>query len=322
MDYAKPLTYRGLNLNSILVDRSEQAAQDRSGKLSGIMVEDFIVGPVQGVGYTEKRSNADGRDASDVYLDSRRLVVQGTVYGENAADAHDRFQELCSVISPTGAYNAEPGAYGYLPLTWFEPTNDPRYDTEEDVDGNVNRWREVFANARPLTIPERRWVRDRTGGIKSKGIGVPFIAYFEAIDPRIYVEPVIEHDLEHAAGTFGGTFLNRGDYPSPLNIQLAFAALATPGTVTITGAGAVTVITIPSSAVTQIIRYNGALRVLTQEEDGQTEVQRQDLLDFTGENENPAIEPTPLDEAEATWSVTTNKALQAGSKLWFYEAYA
>lgn len=319
MDFTKPLTYRGLDLNSVVIDPSDQAQIDKPGRLAGIAIDDFVVGGVQGVGYTEKRSNADGRDASDVFLDSRRLVANGTVYGDTAGDAHDRFQQLCSVISPTGAYNSEPGAYGYLPLSWYEPTNDPRY---EFADESGTRWRQVFANARPLIIPERRWVRDRTGGRKAGGLSVPFIAYWEAIDPRIYVEPVIEDALNHAAGTFGGTFLNRGDYPSPLNIQLVFNALGTPGTVTITAGGAVIVLTIPSSDDVQTIRYNGFLRVLTQEEEGSTEVQRQDLLDFTTENENPVVEPTPLGEDEAAWQVVTDKTLQAGSKFWFYEAYA
>jgi hypothetical protein len=317
VDFRKPLLYRGLDLNGVVIDAAETDAEKRAGRLVGIQIEDFVVGSVQGVGYTEKRSNDDGRDASDVYLDSRRLIAQGTVYGASFADAHDRFQQLCSIISPTGAFLASPGSYGYLPLTWMEATDDPRFEVDEDD----LRFRTVFCNARPLIVPERRWTRDKQGTKANLGQAVQFTAYWEAIDPRIYVDPYYTHEIDGASGIRNGTFLHRGDYPAPLNVLLEVASGQAQGTVTITAGGVVMVITVPDEDDAQTIRYNGALKVLTVTIND-IETQRQDLLTATTEAEHPKVDPTPLGDDEAAWSVNSTIALAAGSRLWFHEAFA
>lgn len=317
MDYNKPLCYRDLDYNSVAIDPSIALAESRAGRLVGIQAEELIVGSVQGVGYTEKRANADGRDASDVTLDSRRIIVVGTIYGEDAADAHDRFQQVCANANPTRAYDESPGDYGYLPLSWWEPTNDSRFTA--DADGN--RWRTVFINARPIVVPERRWSRDHSGGKAANGFAIPFTAYWEAKDPRVYLDPYTQYNLQRAtAGSITGTFLHRGDYPAPLQVLLVVGSAAAAGTVTVTAGGSVMVITIPNSSVEQVIRYNGDLKVLTVTENN-VEVQRQDLLSFSTALEHPQIVPT-IGEDEASWTVVTTVALGVGSRLWFHEAYA
>ena len=53
------------------------------------------------------RSQADGLDASDVYLAGRRLAIHGTVYGTTRANLFDRLQQLRAVMSPTGAFTQD-----------------------------------------------------------------------------------------------------------------------------------------------------------------------------------------------------------------------
>ena len=240
MDLSRPVYYRGLNLNDAT------AAAGRM-PISGRQLDQVSIGAVTGVGYTEKRSQADGRDSSDVYLDGRRFLLSGSVFGESRSEAFDKLQEIRSVFTPTGAFADRPGAYGYLPLAWQEPTLDSRYPLD---DVTQLRFRDLYANCRPLATPEVRMDRDRSGGKEGLGAGFQYSVQLEARDPRIYVDPAVTQDLVDNTTSQSGTWENRGDYPSPLKALFVINPhAATTGRITVEAGGSQMLIQVPPSTV-------------------------------------------------------------------------
>lgn len=323
MDLSRPVAYRGLALN-------DAVPAIGSGRITGNLIDDVSIGAVNGVGYSEKRSMADGRDVSDVFLDGRRIVMSGTVYGTDLADTHDRFQQLRSILTPTAAFSDEPGAYGYLPLSWDEPTGDTRFLADP---GGVIRYRHLYANVRPMASPELRVNRDRSGGRPTLGSGFPFQVVFDAKDPRLYIAPEVMADYTDNTTGQAGNWVNRGDYPAPLNVLLITAPhSAKDGQFTLVAGGSTMNIILAKSVNQSIYRYDGTLKILTVEENA-IEVLRMDLLVFPAENTHPLIQPNPPVPAGSSspWSISTVITvdathqvvpLLANSRMWFNEAYA
>lgn len=303
MDLSRAIVYRGFNLNGV----TQYAAQTM---WYGSMVESVRMGNVPGVGWTEKRSLGDGNDASDVFLGTRRVQLQGHVYGRVLAEMFDFQQELMTVLSPTASYMANPAEFGYNPLYYAVPTLDVTWLPDE----NGDRLRTLYVNVRPLATPSVDIIRDSTGGQPDLGAGIAWSVTLEAKDPRVYVFPDREVSLYGAGPPYNGTFNNRGDYPSPLNILLVVPANTT-ATYQFTGGGSNMYIDIPTSSVQQAFRYDGYLRVLTVESNG-TEVLRMDLLRFVNETTHPAIQPGNSD-----WTFT-GPGLAPGSRLFWSEAYS
>lgn len=317
MDLRRPISYRDFALNTIVRSPGEPQV--------GCMVERVDFSSVGADGYTEKRSQGDGYDASDIYLGKRIVQMSGTIYGETLADLHDRLQNLRSTLLPTASFTDEPGAYGYVPLSYEEAT------------GNTADWptgyRTLYVRARPLSAPSFQVVRDAVGGAADRGGGIPWSAVWDCIDPRCYVSPDVFLDFadnSHAnpSSPSPDQFVNRGDYPTPINILLVVATQAKPGFFTFVTGGSTMKITIPQSANTQTIRYNGRLKVLTIEELG-LEVLRMDCLTFTTETTHPLIVPTPLPGQDYTWTTVWSGGgstymtipLAAGSRIFYSEAF-
>jgi hypothetical protein len=300
LDLTRAVMYRGLDLNGCA-----QIAQGQ--RLYGSLLQSVQMGNVPGVGWTEKRSLGDGNDASDVYLGPRRIFLSGHLYGRTRAEMFDFQQVLVTALSPTAAYNDTPADFGYNPLYYSVPTADEAF--EEDVNGD--RLRVLFVNARPLATPTVDINRDASGGQDNLGSGIAWASVLEAKDPRVYVFPDREVNLD---GTDSGTFANRGDYPAPLNFLLVAPAGA-GGTFHFDGALTVMDIVIPAATVQQTFRYDGYLHVLTVETNG-LEVLRMDLLKFVNETTHPVVQP-----GSSGWSAT-GPALAAGSRLFWAEAYS
>lgn len=301
MDLTRAVMYRGLNLNG--------AAQIQQGeRLYGSLLQSVQMGNIPGVGWTEKRSLGDGNDASDVFLGTRRIFLSGHLYGRTRAEMFDFQQVLVTALSPTAAYDENKADFGYNPLYYSVPTRDEAYD--EDINGD--RLRVLYANARPLATPTVDINRDASGGQDDLGSGIAWSAVLEAKDPRIYVFPDREETL--SGGTQSGSFVNRGDYPAPLNFLLV-AAAGTSGTFHFDGAGSVMDIDIPAASVEQVFRYDGYLHVLTVTTNGR-EVLRMDLLKFVNETTHPLVQP-----GSSGWS-STGPALATGSRLFWSEAYS
>lgn len=298
MDLTRPVAYRGLNLND---------ATFANAPTLGIALESVGWPGVQGVGYTEKRSQADGFDASDVYLGLRRLLVHGTVYGRSRAELFDKVQQLREACSPTAAFTDEPGSYGYLPLTYDEPTL--------EVADFTNGFKPLQVFVRPVQTPALQIVRDSIGGVPDRGGAIAFDIGFEAKDPRIYVRPEATTNL--TGTTASGNLRNRGDYPAPLNGLFVIPAANPAGLITVNVGGSQMQITVPDSAAQQTIRYDGTAKILTVEENG-LEVLRMDLLKFLANTTYPLVPPGL---SAWSWSSTAG-AVGTGSRLWFWESFA
>ena len=301
MDLSRAVIYRGLDLNGV-------AQIDPGGRLYGAQIANVQMGNVAGVGWTEKRSLGDGNDASDVYLGPRRMLMQGHVYGRTRAEMFDFQQVLLTTLSPTSAYDSNPSDFGYNPLYYSVPTEDTDYDEEDGV-----RIRHLYVNVRPLATPTVDINRDASGGLELSGSGIAWSSVLEGKDPRVYVYPDREVDLQ-GPGEESGTFFNRGDYPAPLNIHLVIAP-STSGTFHFVGAGTNMRITVPAASVQQVFRYDGYLHILTVGTNG-LDVLRMDLLSFVNETTHPVVQSGSSD-----WT-TDGPALAAGSRLLWAEAYS
>lgn len=293
--------YRGFNLNGV----SQLASGER---LYGAQIANVKMGNVPGVGWTEKRALGDGNDASDIYLGPRRVFLSGHLYGRTRAEMFDLQQQLVTVLSPTAAYNESPADFGYNALYYAVPTDDTGYA----LDSNGDRLRTLYVNARPLATPTVDINRDASGGQDDLGSGMAWSGVLECKDPRVYVYPDKTANLD---GSDSGTFVNRGDYPAPLNFLLVKAAGGS-GSYHFVGAGTDMTISIPAATVQQVFRYDGYLRVLTVETNG-VEVLRMDLLSFANETTHPFVQPG----TSPTWT-GTGPALAAGSRLFWAEAYS
>ena len=330
MDLWRPVSYRNVQLNNVAVVPGGSVN-------TGVAIDRVVFGGVPGVGYTEKRSLSDGRDASDIYLESRRIVLQGTIYGTTRAEAFSRMAVLRTAMSPTGAFVADPSIYGYLPLYWQEPTTDTRFDADEETG---IRYRSLHANVRPLATPEFDVIRDRLGGVEDRGSGIPWTVQLEAIDPRIYGDRVTVYlddtdNINHDHVVSGPYYLtNRGGYPAPVRLEFTVAAnQVKSGFAKFTIGGSIMRIGIPKSTKKQTIRYDGIKKVLTIEENG-LEVLRMDQLRFLSESTHPLV---PAGTTEWTWTtlpadvvvppeVASSYAAQPigadpTSRIWFDEAY-
>lgn len=315
MDLTRPVRYRGLNLNTA-------ASAGPGDPISGITLEQVLIGGAPGVGYTEKRSMTDGYDASDVYLGRRVWRCRASVYGLTRADLYDRAQDLMSCIHPTAAYLDDVAMHGYLPLTYEVPTLFTEDWGEEMSEGDFPvglgyGYRALQVYARPLGQPDQIIDKDRTGGVMNRGLAIPFQWAWDIIDPRVYVQDEQTYDISGAAGSLiDQPIINRGDYPTPVKVLLNIAASEGGGTVDITVGTSTFQIIIADSTEQQVYRYDAMRKVLTVTEEGQ-EVTRMDLLDLQDEDSHPMILP-----GAGAYSIVSTVALDTNSRLFFNEAYA
>jgi hypothetical protein len=313
MDLTRPVTYRTHPIND-----ADFAAQ---GAIKGIRLDSVDYSDASGVGYTEKRSMADGDDSSDVFLSSRRVMLQGSVFGTSLADLFDRLQRLRYIFSPTSAYNEDQALLGYLPLQFEVPTLSSLWPA--DVDG-VRRIPQEL-RVRPMRLPQWTLNRDRIGNEESLGQGLPFQALLLAKDPRVYAQ--VEVAYTSWVGQTSGTnqsLTNRGDYPSPLNILLTSNAGDIQTVLDVSGLdGSNMKLTMPAHATKpQVLRYDGRDKVVYLEVDGKTSL-RMDLLSLTSGTTHPRLKPgVNTFNWTRTPSSGTGAAIRTNSRMWFWESWA
>lgn len=297
-DLKQPVEYRGYDFNGNW--RSD------GGLIYGSQLNSVNISRVPSAGYTEKRALGDGRDASDVYLDSRRIEMTGQVYGETRGECFDELANILKTLNPVLAYDADPSRKGYLPLTFSRPTS--------DLNNHPSGVIPLHMYVRPLALPLYTVVRDLTGGLESKGMTIPWEAQCEAKDPRLYG---LDIAVPLAGVSGGGTLSNRGHYFAPLTISMPVLAAQPAGTFTLVTSGAQLVITIPNETVDQVLTYDGNRKVLLQTKNGITTL-RMDLLSFLSGTTHPRIPPG----GDAyTWS-STGVTTFDGTLLLYAEAYA
>ena len=276
MDLKQPVEYRGYDLNGRW--RSEGA------RIYGSQINTANLSAVSAAGYTEKRALDDGRDASDVYLEARRVALAGQVWGESRGEVYDELQNLLFSLSPTHAYAEDPVVKGYLPLTFSRPTTH-EWDWPDGMQGLV-------LYSRPIALPEYTIMRDAMGGEDSKGGTIMWSAMLDCIDPRIYVdeEQLIALSASGSVGSGSGSFDNRGDNYSPLQVHLDVPAAKAAGTFDLIVAGSQLHITIPNSSNDQELDYDGRKKLMYLTESGVTTI-RMDLMSLLSGTAHPRIPP-------------------------------
>jgi hypothetical protein len=304
MDLDRPVTYRGLPLNTVGMTVGETLR-------FGCVLEEADFGDVMGVGYVEKRAQGDGNDASDVYLSARQVRLTGFIYGRTKAETFDRLQDLRSAFTPTSAYLESPGQRGYLPLEFDVPTED-----ELNFPGH---WKLMVMYARPRAQPQFKIRRDTgsqaNGPLTFKGSGIGWSGLLECKDPRIYLR---DPHWEYFVGSESGTLPNRGDYPAPADVLLDVAAGAALGTVTIKIGTTTAIIHVAASASAQVYRYSSTHKVLTVETNS-VEVLRMDLLEL---EENGVHLLVPPGNEPYTITKVGTFTLTANTRLMYNEAFA
>jgi hypothetical protein len=314
-----PVTYNGTDLNTI--------EMMGNGVRRGCMLEEFDYGRAQGMGYTEKRSQDDGLDASDVFLGARYINLTGTVYGENPGDTFDRLQAVRSALTPTVAYDVGQPDYGYIPLQFSMPTNDTAFESPGSPGVYV---KELEFRARPVGQPQFSIRRDMGalpgGGMQGdsslgeKGGAIQWRATLECKDPRMYVRPDIW--VPFTTPQTGVPIYNRGDYPAPLNVLLGVTSSSANSGIEIDVGGSTLKIALPSLA-NAVVRYSGELKVLTVDTGG-IDTLRMDLLTLGTNQQHPKVMPTSPTHSEVYNIRFTGTApvLAAGTRLMYSESFA
>jgi hypothetical protein len=316
MDLSKPIDYRGLQLND-----ADLAAGQRL--LRGIAIEKADYSTVDAVGYTEKRAEADGLHASDVYLGPRLIDLSGVIYAASAPELFDRLRLLRVVFSPTSTYQEDPVNKGFVPLRFHQTTE----DTQSFPGGLIN----LFIRARPRGLPRWNLTRDRIIGVASKPQSLPWQVSLLAKDPRVYIDPQQVIDISGAAHTaaVNAKATNRGDYESPLNILLVIGNVApvAGSQFRLQGFGVDMRIAIEPKA-NVVYRWRGNDRTLmTQDarDPNSPEALRMDLVTFAGRARKPMV-PAKINPVsrpfQSDFSYTCTTALAAGSRLFWNEAFA
>lgn len=302
MDTTQPIIYRGYTLNDPDLKFDADAGSGRGAQ--GSQVDTFDISDVEIVQFLEKRALEDGMDAGDVFQATRKVSMTGTLYGRTRALFYDEVDSFMAATAAVLAQRDEPAEKGYQPLYYAKPTNRAAYEDDSYI---IELFVKALPRSRHITIE-----KDSHGGV-NKGLAAPWRGMWLMKDPAIYgVTPI---DVDLSGGNASGDFVNRGNYISRLNFLVEVGAAA--GSITIAAGGVTLTITVPASTGDRIIRYNGKEKLLSFEENS-VELIRFDLLGLDSSGGHPAIAP-----GTSPYVVTFNTVVpQAGSHMWFYEAYA
>jgi len=299
VDLTRQIGYRGFAANTL--------TKDANNALYGCEIKKVDYPGVQGVGYDEKRAQADGFDASDVYLGKRLIGLTMAVYGRTRGECWDYLQQAINAFTPTAAYDESPGDKGYLPFDYYVPTA----NLTDFPDGYIHR--QVFA--RPVRGPTLQFDSDTHGGLDTQPLSIPFTVLLEAKDPRVYAYIPTTWDLYSPSPS--KTLVNLGDYPTPLNILLEVGA-GVGGSFHFVGAGTDMVIEVDTQSYTQTIRYSAVLKVLSVEVQN-VETLRMDLLTFKQQKTHPLV---PVGSSAFNYSLNGGLVLLDGSRFWHWDAWA
>ena len=302
MDLALPVVYRGMDINSL-------AALTPGSPLDGYALHEARFQPVDGFGYSEKRSLADGYDYGKVFLGRRVLMLRGNVYASTVALLHDRIRLLRALFTPTLCYAEDPQNFGFLALDFSWRT--------EDIDYFPDGLIPVRLYVRPDEQPGVFFPRDASNGSDGRGYSEVFETTLVARDPRFYAQTTVEVAATATTGT--GTVTNRGDYPTPLQFVLVLSgATSGPRTMTLTGFGSTMTVTVPAGPATRTVIIDGDKKVCTlMTGDPVVETLRMDLVHFAAAQTWPQVQPG---DNTYDW-VSTGGGKSAGSRLWFREAF-
>lgn len=307
-----PIQYNGVDLNTV-IDLG-------NGLRKGCLIEEFDYGQSQGMGYTEKRSQDDGLDVSDVYMGARTIRLTGTAYGGTIAELFDLLQNIRTIFTPTVSFATDQPDHGFIPLTFSIPTMDAQFPSAAG-DGTAPYVRSLEFRARPVGQPQFAIRRD-TGSFNGEGSGrggaVTWHATLLCADPRMYVRPDIW--VPFTGPITGQPITNRGDYPAPVDILLGITSSAAGSSIQIDIGGSNLTITL-GALTNAVVRYSGTLKILTLQLSGATtDTLRMDMLAFRNNTTHPKVLALPGQVWNARLYGTM--VLASGTRLMYSESFA
>jgi hypothetical protein len=319
--FESPVRYNGFSLN----DGAPLVGS--TGVRRGCVLEVFDYSRAQGVGYTEKRAQDDGLDATDVYMGPRYITLAGTLYGTDEADLQDLLQGLRRALTPTTAYAFDPWDSGYIPLEFSLPTTDGRFALRTDPASTTIRERLVEYRARPTGQPSFQLRRDAGAqpgahGESFGGMAVQWQGQLECKDPRMYVRP--DKWVNFTTPQTALSVVNRGDYPSPLDILLITNSSPAGSYVEVDSGGSTIRLKVGGLAADTIVRYSGELKVLTIDNaaGGEADVLRMDLFVLLASRNHPQVAPDTNAINIRFGPSGGTPTLKTGSRLMFSESFA
>lgn len=275
-----------------------------TGVLRGFSTEEVRFLPVEGFGYREKRSLADGYDFGPVYLGKRDIYLRGVCYGENEYDLAQRLYDFRAAMTPTLAYAHDPLNHGFLPLTFTFPY------WQENQSGNFTVYARPYEQPGNFVIPE-------TASIPGQPGSFVWEARFECRDPRFYlgVDASVS-SIAMTGATFSGSINAIGNGRAPVSL-----ILVTTGTGAVThtfnGLGTVFTLNVPEGlASSTIVTVDSALKVVTVKQPDLPEVLRMDIIEFAAGNTWPV-----LPQGNNPISSTTTAASQPYIYLYYRDSF-
>lgn len=182
MDTTRDIIYRGFTLN-------DESITDNivGGVIDGCVVDSFDLSDVDVVQWLEKRSQADGSDAGDVFHGVRRVRLAGTLYGTTRNLLYDSLNDLRAALNPVLAQREEPLDRGFRPMFFSVPTN----RIEDYPSGAI----ELQMKLLPRSLQHRSG-RDEQGGIDADPLAMPWQATFIGKDPGIFSADPVEVEFD------------------------------------------------------------------------------------------------------------------------------
>lgn len=113
--------------------------------------------------------------------------------------------------------------------------------------------------------------------------------------------------------------VNRGNYHTPLNMLIAVGTGA--GSIVVSVAGSNFTLTVPSSTNARILRFKGADKIVTLEEEDLEET-RLDIITFQNETTWPMIPEGDTELSLTATGLVIDVGATDGSHFWFWETYA
>jgi hypothetical protein len=199
MDTSREIIYRGFTLNPDDGDLALTGGGAAGSGITGCKVDSFDMSDVDVVQWTEKRAQADGNDAGDVFLGPRRIRMAGTLYGLTRPALFDQLWDLRAALNPVLAQREEPLDKGYRPLYFTVPT--------ERVDDYPEGIIELQVKALPRAF-QQVTRDDESGGDDDDSLAIPWQATFLCRDPGIFSADPITVNFDATSSVTGTTGAN------------------------------------------------------------------------------------------------------------------
>jgi hypothetical protein len=201
MDTTRDILYRSVLLNDSAVESNVTGGGGTGTGITGSVIDSFDISDVDIIQWNEKRSQADGNDAGDVFQGMRRIRLSGTLYALTRNLLFDALFTMRAALNPVLAQREEPLDHGYRPLYFSVPTN----RTADYPSGVID----LFVNAMPRAF-QQVTNDDQIGGGDDDSLAVPWQATLICKDPGIYGVDAVDAAFTATSGV-AGTAQNTGD---------------------------------------------------------------------------------------------------------------